>query len=252
MIKKLINNLLKKSGYALYKKTEINYYSVDQLKQLYDINGIDVRYIKSQFQGGLRDKLLKENKTKWIDIGADHTLDNFNCVALWPEPRACAKERYFQLDMVTATDEQIEKLGKYDLVRMQHFFEHLEPEDGLQVLIKCAKLLNKDGYILISTPDLKKYVHLYASDKINQQNWDWPLKRIEKDAPKSFYFSIFSHSMPGEAHKWDYDAEGLMYQLERSGKFKNIMEIPLDDDLANSPFTHNRAWEDVCVMAQLK
>jgi predicted SAM-dependent methyltransferase len=111
--------------------------------------------------------------------------------------------------------------------------------------------LNEGGHILLSTPDLKKYDHLYSSDKINQQNWDWPLKRIYKDAPKSFYFSIFSHSLPGKL-QWDYDAEGLIYQLERSGKFKNITEIPLDENLANSPFNHNKAWEDVYVMAQLK
>lgn len=251
-MKKLINKLLNKSGYALYSKTEVNYYSNEQLKKMYDINEIDIRYIKGKFEGGLRDKLIKEGKTEWIDIGADADTDNFNCVALWPEPKACPKERYFQLDTVEATDEQFEKLGKYDLVRMQHVFEHFEPEDGLNVLVKCAKLLKKDGYILISTPDLKKYVNLYAADKIKDQNWDWPLKRIDKNSPKSFYFSVFAHSMIGESHKWCYDAEGIIYQLERSGMYTNIREIALDDELANCPFTHNRPWEDVTVLAQLK
>ena len=133
---------------------------------------------------------------------------------------------------------------------MQHVFEHFSPEDGLTVLNNCASLLNPEGYLLISTPDLKKYIGFYLTDQI-RNNYEWALNRIKKESPNSFYFSVFTHSVKHERHEWCYDAEGLIYQINRTKKFKNIKEITLTDELANIPFTHNRPNEDVCVLAQL-
>jgi hypothetical protein len=64
-------------------------------------------------------------------------------------------------------------------------------------------------------------------------------QRIAKDAPNSFYFSIFAHSMIYESHKWCYDNDGLIYQLKKSNKFKNIWELKHSGSLALNPFTHN-------------
>ncbi|WP_169921741.1 methyltransferase domain-containing protein [Spirosoma rigui] len=209
-------------------------------------------FLKARESGGLREKLIAENKTRWLEIGCGGTFDdNFTYVDLFPEALVKQKGRYFRMDMVNATDAALERLGKFDMIRMQHVFEHFTPEAGLTVLANCAKLLNKDGYVLISTPDLRKYVEFYLSGQI-RENFDWALNRISKDSPNSFYFSIFSHSLPFEKHEWCYDAEGLIYQLNRSGKFDHIRELALGDELTTIPFTHNRPNEDVCVIAQLK
>ena len=195
--------------------------------------------------------MLNENKSRWLDIGCGGIFgNNFICIDLFPETLVNKKVKYFRIDIINATDTEINKLGKFDLIRMQHVFEHFTPENGIKVLNNCAKLLNKDAYILISTPDLKRYVHLYLSGKINE-NFDWALKRINKESPNSFYFSIFFHSMLFEEHKWCYDAEGIKYQLKLTQKFKNIQEIKLTDGLASIPFTHKRPNEDVCVIANL-
>jgi predicted SAM-dependent methyltransferase len=248
----LLNKILNKFGFTLYSKKKINYYSNDQLKKMYNLDDYDISCIKGKLDGGLKDKLIQENKIKWLDIGCGgHFENNFYYLDTFPEGMIREKDKYIRANIVHLSESEFEKIGKFDLIRMQHVFEHFTPEDGLKVLDNCAKLLNKDGYILISTPDLRKYVHLYLTDRI-KENFDWALNRIDKNSPNSFYFSIFSHSMLHEKHEWCYDAEGLIYQLNRTNKYKNIAEISLSDNLANIPFTHNRPNQDVCVLAQLK
>jgi predicted SAM-dependent methyltransferase len=143
-----------------------------------------------------------------------------------------------------------EKLGKFDLIRMQHVFEHFSYEEGRQVLKNCAKLLEKNGVILITVPDLRIHIRHYL--KGTYKKWGfrwWAHNRIPEDSPNSFYFSIYTHSMPHEQHKWCYDFDGLRYQLEACGEFKNIRQLRATHALASSPFTHNRPEEDVCAIA---
>ncbi|GAB3993214.1 hypothetical protein GCM10028807_27910 [Spirosoma daeguense] len=251
-MKKGVINLLDKLGFIVFTKKTIKSYKTNQIESIHPSLLGKGSYIKAGENGGLRAKLLIENKKRWLEVGCGGTFDDhFTYIDLFPETLVNKKGKYYRIDMTTVTDSILEKLGKFDLIRMQHVFEHFTPETGLTVLKNCAKLLNKDGYILISTPDLKKYINLYLTGQIRQES-DWALNRISKESPASFYFSVFSHSVPTEKHEWCYDAEGLLYQLTRSGEFKNMQEVTLSDELANIPFTHNRPNEDVCVVAQLK
>lgn len=250
-MKKYLINLLDRLGYIVFTKKVIRNYKVAKLEEANILLAEKGEFIKARANGGLREKLLTSGKTRWLEIGCGGTFDQyFTYVDLFPETLVSNKGQYYRMDMVNASDSSMERLGKFDLIRMQHVFEHFTPEAGLTVLENCAKLLNKGGYLLISTPDLKKYIDFYLSGQI-RENFDWALNRISEDSPNSFYFSIFSHSLPFEKHEWCYDAEGLIYQLNRVGKFTNIREVKLDDELANIPFTHNRPSEDVCVVAQL-
>lgn len=203
----------------------------------------------------LKEILIKNNKTKWLDIGNGGNFDKgFFYVDLFPEGviNPNFKDRYFRIDILNAPEKELEKLGKFDLVRLQHTFEHFSYEEGKIVLKNCAKILNKDGYILITTPDLRIHIQKYLND--DYKNWKgfkwWANRRISENAPNSFYFSIFAHSMPFEQHKWCYDYEGLEFILKESNEFKNIKELKINNELAEIPFTHNRPEEDVCVIAQ--
>ncbi len=251
-MKQFLSGILDKLGFIVVTKRKIKTYQLAKLEQEYPMLEDKGIFIKARANEGLKKKLVEQGKTRWLEIGCGGTFDDyFVYIDLFPETLVNQKGKYYRLDMVNATDESLEKLGKFDLIRMQHVFEHFTPEAGRTVLENCAKLLNKDGYILISTPDLRKYIGFYLSGQI-RNNFDWALNRIPKDSPNSFYFSVFSHSLPFEKHEWCYDAEGLLYQLETVGKFKNAREITLEDEMANIPFTHNRPNEDVCVLAQLK
>jgi len=202
----------------------------------------------------LKEKLIQEGKTRWIDIGCGGNFeDGFYYIDTFPEGIIDSKyrNRYFRIDIINAQEEVLKKLGKFDLVRMQHTFEHFSYEEGKQVLENCVKLLNKNGIILITTPDLKIHIQKYLNNEY--KNWKgfkwWANQRIPEGAPNSFYFSIFAHSMPYESHKWCYDFDGLRYLLELSGEFNDIRELKVDDPLSNIPFTHNRPEEDICIIA---
>ncbi|NBB22949.1 methyltransferase domain-containing protein [Runella sp. CRIBMP] len=251
-MKQFLSGILDKLGFMVVTKRKIKTYQLAKLEQEYPMLEDKGVFIKARANGGIKEKLVAQGKTRWLEIGCGGTFDDyFVYIDLFPETLVNQKGKYYRLDMVNATDESLQKLGKFDLIRMQHVFEHFTPEAGRTVLENCAKLLNQDGYILISTPDLRKYIGFYLSGQI-RNNFDWALNRIPRDSPNSFYFSVFSHSLPFEKHEWCYDAEGLLYQLETVGKFKNAREITLEDEMANVPFTHNRPNEDVCVLAQLK
>ena len=202
----------------------------------------------------LKEKLIKENKNRWLDIGCGGNFESgFHYLDIFPEgiinPKF--KKRYFRVDILNFSEAERKKLGKFDLVRMQHFLEHFSYEDGKQILENCAKMLKKNGVILITVPNLKIHIEKYLNDEY--KNWKgfkwWANKRIPEDAPNSFYFSIFSYSMPYESHKWCYDFEGLKYLLELTDEYKNIKELKVNDPLAKVPFTHNRPEEDVCTVA---
>lgn len=205
----------------------------------------------------LKEKLISEHKTRWLDVGCGGNFEEgFFYLDTFPEeildPKF--KDRYFRIDILNCSQQELESLGKFDLIRMQHTFEHFSYEEGQRVSLVCAKILKKEGIILITVPDLKVHIKKYTNNKYSKGDKfkEWANKRIPENAPSSFYFSVFAYSMPYESHKWCYDYEGLKYQLELSKKYKNIKEIKFSDPLANYPFTHNRPEEDVCIIASKK
>lgn len=213
---------------------------------------------------GLRSFLLREGKTRWLDIGASSTFeDGFSCVD-WVAPRSMTPEqaeRFYVADVKSLTDSDLERMGQYDLVRMQHVFEHFSFEDGLAVLINCSKLLAPNGYLLMTVPDLELFIRYYKNRSFNPFFFDFARERLPEDAPPSCFFSVFAHSFGyrpvGDSniddrneHRWCYDYEGLAYQIKRTGKFKNIQRLGFLNPMASTPFTHNRPAEDLCVLAQ--
>lgn len=202
----------------------------------------------------LKDQLLEQGKTNWLDVGCGGNFEAGFCyLDSFPKESVALgyRERYFNVDILNASDETLKRLGTFDLVRMQHALEHFSYEEGQQVLSNCAKLLNSDGIILITVPDLKIHVRKYLNGEY--KTWEgfkwWATKRIPEQSPDSFYFSIFAHSMSYESHKWCYDYEGLHFQLEHTGDYNNIRQLPVNDPLSSYPFTHNRPDEDLCVIA---
>jgi len=154
----------------------------------------------------LKEKLIKENKIRWLDVGCGENFEKgFYYLDIFPKSNIDSrfKNHYFSIDILNCNKKALEKLGKFDLVRMQHSFEHFSYEEGQKVLKNCAKILKKGGIILITTPDLKIHIEAYLNDKY--KNWKgfqwWANERITKDSPNSFYFSIFAYSMP-----WDWES----------------------------------------------
>ena len=201
----------------------------------------------------LREQLLKAGKTRWLDVGSgDSDEPGFLRMDTTPVKKLPAKLRrgYVRYDILKLNSRAVARFGKFDVVRMQHVFEHFTLEDGRIVLKNCAKLLKKGGIILITVPDLEIHIRNYLRGKYKTSSFRWwAEERIPKDAPNSFYFAMFAQSWPHIPHKWCYDYKGLRYQLEESGAFKSIRRLDIKSPLASIPFTHNRPDEDVCAMA---
>ena len=207
----------------------------------------------------IEDELLKTNQTKWLDLGSsiNRTNQNFYFVDLYPVEECLdeMKDKYYQLDISTPiTQDAKNKLGKFNLIRMQHVFEHFTYEQASIVLDNCYELLEENGKLLISVPDLDIYAKRYLNGTLKHISsfGPWAQTRINKDSPNSDYFSIYAHSMLHEKHLWCYNKTGLINKIIASGKFKNANKIGLLNKYAGIPFTHNRPEEDLCVIATKK
>ncbi len=247
-MKSVFNKLLQSFGYVLLKKQE--------LKLGQAIQGL-TKYDQANARGkagwGLDAELRKEGKTDWLEIGTGgRDDDGFMKIDIIDYPEGQAPANYRKLDIVNAKEEDLHALGSFDLIRLQHVFEHFTPENGLNVLINCCKLLKTDGYLLVSTPDIDIVIDHYKKGTIREMNNGWGKERIGDKAPDSFVFSIFTHSILSEPHMWCYNGEGLVHQFKKTGMFKDITVLSMDHPLASIPFTHKRPAEDVVVLARKK
>ena len=209
-------------------------------------------------QNRLKELLIKNNQTRWLDMGSGVKFsDGFFFADIVDEPAVpeSMRSKYFKIDISKPlTAEELNKTGKFDLIRMQHVLEHFTIEDSLLVLENCYNLLNPGGYLLITVPDLEIYAGLYTR-KVPVDLWGFQglaEQRFPVDAPPSFYFSIYAHLTLDSKHLWCYDKDGVIYQLNRSGRFSNIEKIGFLHKFFNFGFTHNRPFFEVCVLASKK
>jgi len=252
---KMLNRALSRFGVLIIPVREAT--NRNHLMNRHNLRKQDVLRVNEALNGGLRRHLLNSGKTRWLEIGCGGTLEEgFHYIDVFPEGIVdqSFRSRYSRIDILNASTHELEQLGRFDLVRMQHVFEHFTPEDGKRVLETVGSLLDPGGYLLITTPDLRVHAQTYLNgsykDNAPMEPYNqYARTRIPEDAPNSFYFSVFAHSLPYEKHLWCYDFEGLEYQLNRTGLFDDIQEIGWEHALAACPFTHNRPEHDVCVLA---
>tara|TARA_B100001287_G_scaffold238699_1_gene212270 strand:- start:6216 stop:6929 length:714 start_codon:yes stop_codon:yes gene_type:complete len=204
----------------------------------------------------IEDNLLKNKQTKWLDLGSsiNHSNKNFHFADLYPIEECLdeMKSKYYQLDISQPLKEDVKnKLGKFHFIRMQHVFEHFTYEQASIVLDNCYELLEKNGKLLITVPDLDIYIKRYSNNTLKDISsfGPWAHTRISENSPSSDYFSVYAHSMLHEKHLWCYNKHGLINKIESSNKFISVKKIGLFNKLAGIPFTHNRPEEDLCVIA---
>jgi predicted SAM-dependent methyltransferase len=61
-----------------------------------------------------------------------------------------------------------------DFIFTEHFFEHIDKDQGLQFLVDCYRVLKPGGRIRISTPDLRYMAQIYLEGKLDiwsDVNW---------------------------------------------------------------------------------
>lgn len=216
-----------------------------------------------RFQTPLDEKLRREGCIRWLDIGCgDNFSDGFDYLDWFQSPRmpVSAESRFHFANIAELKDNDFDQLGIFDLVRMQHVFEHFSFEVGPLILASCARLLRPGGLLLLTVPDLRIYVKSYLSRRYSPLFTEFASGRVGTDAPSSSYFSVFAHSFGyadvhghhkyRDEHRWCYDFEGVKHQLDRTGQFTKARRLGLFNPLSIIPFTHNRPHEDLCVVAE--
>jgi len=117
----------------------------------------------------------------------------------------------------------------------EHLIEHLTYPDGLRMLQECRRVLQKNGRVRVSTPDLKFVVGLYSDDKSElQTNYiKWASDEFIKNGEYTDTM-VINNFVRAWGHLFIYDKKTLIRSLELAGFVEviacNINESP-DDNL---------------------
>jgi len=154
---------------------------------------------------------------------------------------------FVNLDLLSSHPEVIEYDCRWSLpftdasvsgIRVEHFFEHLEPRQELPAfLAESHRVLGAGGVLRIVVPDAERYVRAYCSDGADGVNAFEALgvaAPFPEDLPTRM--DIVNHMFhQWHEHRWGYDFETLEHRLKQAG-FSNVERMEyqrsLNDDLA--------------------
>ena len=66
----------------------------------------------------------------------------------------------------TMTDMSMIETGSYDAIFSSHNIEHLHPYDVMLALMEFKRILNDDGFLILTCPDLQGAAALIAEDRL--------------------------------------------------------------------------------------
>jgi predicted SAM-dependent methyltransferase len=115
---------------------------------------------------------------------------------------------------------------EFDYVFSEHMIEHIDYQQGLQMLSECFRVLKPKGKLRISTPDLSFLIDLYKSDKseIHMEFAKHYIDNYVKYAPCYEDTFVINNYMRAWDHKFIYDEKVLYDSLRRVG-FINITKF---------------------------
>ena len=108
----------------------------------------------------------------------------------------------------------------------EHVIEHLEFDEGANLLGESFRILKRGGRIRIATPDLAQIVALYAHpDGEAQQRYNrWIMDTFRPQVGEYNPAHVVNQSFHGWRHKFIYDEATLVPAFEQAG-FTNIRRV---------------------------
>ena len=109
-------------------------------------------------------------------------------------------------------------------IRMEHFFEHVDPRDHApRLLADCHRALAPGGVLRVIVPDAAAYLAAYASDGTRALEAIGVPVPFPDDLPTRMDVVAFAFHQWHE-HRWGYDAESLMHRLRAAG-FREVRPV---------------------------
>jgi predicted SAM-dependent methyltransferase len=110
--------------------------------------------------------------------------------------------------------------GSIDLIYSEHFIEHISDVQSKQLLAECYDMLRPGGILRISTPDLKKLIEEYTSERLTE----WRDVGWLPHTP----CQMLNEGVRRWGHQFIYDAPELERVLQSVG-FKTITRMSWRD-----------------------
>ncbi len=163
---------------------------------------------------------------KFLHIGCGHLtkkstikyFDNDN----WEEIRVDIDEKVKPDIVASMTDMKKILSNKYDAIFSSHSIEHIYTHEVDNVLKEFFRVLNEDGFLVITCPDMKAVAKLVVEDKLSETAYNssaGPIKALDM---------IYGHGdslkrgLKFMAHKTGFTRKSLMSVLIKSG-FQSCM-----------------------------
>lgn len=177
-----------------------------------------IRIWQSQFK--YCKTIIKKN-IKILEIGSGHgeAIYNFDqlgfkVVGIEPDKKNVLNinKKLKQSKCILGNAETFELNQKFDLIWMNHVFEHLSKP--IEILEKCKKFLNNMGHIFIEVPSVEK-INDYRTFTITPHAYNYSKLALENICKKSNYSII----------KCDYFRSPTMFEGGINKIFKNIYKF---------------------------
>ena len=99
--------------------------------------------------------------------------------------------------------------NEVDYIFMEHFFEHINQNEGQNLLHECYRVMKPGGGIRISGPDLQKIARLYLSGDVE-------LWRSRSGAPCITICDFMNDVFYNWEHRYIPDPDQLTYMLNKT------------------------------------
>ncbi len=159
-------------------------------------------------------KYFKENKIYKLQIGCgNNLLEGWLNADLRPP-----LDGAIHLD---ATKQFPFEDSTFDYIFSEHMIEHINYQEGINMLSECYRILKPGGKIRISTPDLSFLFELHKSSKSEVQSeylkWSFDVYNIPEVSSNIQDTMIINNFVRDWGHKFIYDQKTLNCSLEKIG-----------------------------------
>lgn len=99
-------------------------------------------------------------------------------------------------------------------INMSHLIEHIQRKEGKKLLRECYRVLEPNGKVMVTFPDLEKMTKKYLDGKVNEYDFNEGVKNAEDDADAFWKLATAGHITA-------YDSKSVRKILEEIG-YTNI------------------------------